>query len=198
MSASTGTIHFRRGAGRLSLDFIRTLRYRGTADVTEELAGPAALAAWIEQFGPAEVDQRNPPRPVQVGEARTLREAIYELLTAARGTGIQSCPAWAVTRINEAAAFPVPAPTLKASGGLHWQADHPVPATLALLARDALDLVTSPAITRVRGCANPTCGALFLDSSRPGTRRWCSMDTCGNIAKKTTLRNRQIAPEAHQ
>jgi predicted RNA-binding Zn ribbon-like protein len=60
---------------------------------------------------------------------------------------------------------------------------------LSLLARDALDLVSSPALARVRRCADPTCGALFYDGSRPGHRRWCSMDVCGNRAKKQTLRS---------
>jgi predicted RNA-binding Zn ribbon-like protein len=60
----------------------------------------------------------------------------------------------------------------------------------ALLARDTLEPATSPAIVRMRKCASPVCGALFLDGSRPGTRRWCSMDRCGNLAKKTALRAR--------
>jgi len=37
-----------------------------------------------------------------------------------------------------------------------------------LIARDALDLVSSGAIGRVRHCADPTCRALFYDGSRPG------------------------------
>jgi len=36
---------------------------------------------------------------------------------------------------------------------------------------------------RVRGCANPDCVLWFLDTSRPGTRRWCSMAACGNRDK---------------
>ena len=71
-----------------------------------------------------------------------------------------------------------------------WHADDPVSAILALVSRDALDLVASPAILRVRQCANQACRVMFFDSSRPGTRRWCSMATCGNQAKKTTLRTR--------
>jgi predicted RNA-binding Zn ribbon-like protein len=82
----------------------------------------------------------------------------------------------------------VPAPSLDASGELLWRAAEPVPAMLAVLARDALDLATSAAITRVRNCANPECRVLFLDTSRPGQRRWCSMNTCGNLAKKRALR----------
>lgn len=36
---------------------------------------------------------------------------------------------------------------------------------------------------RIRGCANPDCVLWFLDTSRPGSRRWCSMTTCGNRDK---------------
>ncbi|MGF7236904.1 MAG: CGNR zinc finger domain-containing protein [Frankia sp.] len=192
MAGSTDTPRFRQGAGRLCLDFIRTLRHRGTAHATEELADPAALSAWVTQFATCEVGSSGLVRgTTQVVEARSLREAIYELLAAARtAAGAGSCRGAARDRINQAASLPVPAPNMDASGHLRWHADDPVAATLALAARDALDLAGSAAIERVRGCANPACGALFLDSSRPGTRRWCSMGTCGNLAKKETLRAR--------
>ncbi|MBI5105801.1 MAG: CGNR zinc finger domain-containing protein [Solirubrobacterales bacterium] len=36
---------------------------------------------------------------------------------------------------------------------------------------------------RIRRCANPECVLWFLDVSRPGTRRWCSMAACGNREK---------------
>jgi predicted RNA-binding Zn ribbon-like protein len=36
---------------------------------------------------------------------------------------------------------------------------------------------------RVRPCANPECVLWFVDTSRPGTRRWCSMAACGNRDK---------------
>ncbi len=35
----------------------------------------------------------------------------------------------------------------------------------------------------VRRCGNPGCTLLFLDTSKSGRRRWCSMQTCGNRAK---------------
>jgi predicted RNA-binding Zn ribbon-like protein len=36
---------------------------------------------------------------------------------------------------------------------------------------------------RVRKCANPDCPFRFLDTTRSGTRRWCSMTVCGNRLK---------------
>lgn len=36
---------------------------------------------------------------------------------------------------------------------------------------------------RVRRCAGRDCVLVFLDTSRNGRRRWCSMETCGARAK---------------
>jgi predicted RNA-binding Zn ribbon-like protein len=43
---------------------------------------------------------------------------------------------------------------------------------------------------RIRLCENPKCAGLFLDGSRAGIRRWCSMRTCGAAAKKRAYRAR--------
>jgi predicted RNA-binding Zn ribbon-like protein len=45
----------------------------------------------------------------------------------------------------------------------------------------AVALLVSDAMLRVKSC--PTCGWLFLDVSKNRSRRWCSMDTCGGVAK---------------
>ncbi|WP_329044754.1 CGNR zinc finger domain-containing protein [Amycolatopsis sp. NBC_01488] len=171
------TDRFRAGAGRLCLDFVRTLRYRGTPEEREELPDAAAWGAWIDQLGPFAA----PVHPASAADAQVLREAIYELLTGEVREPVRR-------RLNRFAALPVPAPSLTTAGELRWQAADPAEAMLALLARDALELVTSPESGRVRRCAGERCGALFLDTSRPGTRRWCSMEICGNQAKKSTYR----------
>jgi predicted RNA-binding Zn ribbon-like protein len=70
-----------------------------------------------------------------------------------------------------------------------WTAPGAIPAALALLSVHAL--FTLPA-ERVRACGR--CGWLFLDSSRGGRRRWCSMSTCGNREKAS--RHRRAAQAA--
>ncbi len=45
----------------------------------------------------------------------------------------------------------------------------------------ATTLLVSDAMLRVKSC--PTCGWFFLDVSKNRSRRWCSMDTCGAVAK---------------
>ena len=49
-------------------------------------------------------------------------------------------------------------------------------------ARDYLRLLAT-APERIRRCAHPACVLWFHDTSRNGTRRWCSMEACGNRAK---------------
>ena len=44
---------------------------------------------------------------------------------------------------------------------------------------------------RVRKCANPDCPFWFLDTTRSGTRRWCSMTVCGNRLKARRHYQRQ-------
>ena len=45
----------------------------------------------------------------------------------------------------------------------------------------AAELLMAPELARVRECES--CSWLFLDTSRNHTRRWCSMEDCGNVAK---------------
>jgi predicted RNA-binding Zn ribbon-like protein len=51
------------------------------------------------------------------------------------------------------------------------------------ITRSAAELLTSADIDRVRECDGRGCGWLFLDTSKAGRRRWCSMAICGNRAK---------------
>jgi predicted RNA-binding Zn ribbon-like protein len=171
---------------------MRTLRLRGMDDAVEELATPEALAAWVRQFGPYPTGTTvAAPTTDVLHEARRLREAVHTLLTTARGEhGAAGCPPGSRRLLNRAAAAPTPVPLLGDGGTVRHDAADPVGAVLATVARDALDLATSPALDRVRVCAGPGCAAWFLDASRPGSRRWCSMETCGNQAKKSTWRTR--------
>jgi len=51
-----------------------------------------------------------------------------------------------------------------------------------LAAQSYLELL-SETPERIRRCAHPNCVLYFYDTSKNGTRRWCSMKTCGNRAK---------------
>jgi predicted RNA-binding Zn ribbon-like protein len=46
---------------------------------------------------------------------------------------------------------------------------------------------------KLKLCALPTCGWLFVDVSRNGRRRWCDMSVCGNLAKARRFQARHRA-----
>ena len=54
------------------------------------------------------------------------------------------------------------------------------------VARSAAELLSSAQLDRARQCADEKCGWLFLDMSRNRSRRWCSMEYCGNRNKART------------
>ncbi|MEJ2864274.1 CGNR zinc finger domain-containing protein [Actinomycetospora flava] len=62
------------------------------------------------------------------------------------------------------------------------EADSPAWLPAWSAAEDYLRLVER-APDRIRRCAHDRCVLHFFDTSRNGTRRWCSMATCGNRVK---------------
>jgi predicted RNA-binding Zn ribbon-like protein len=71
----------------------------------------------------------------------------------------------------------------------------PVRATQALstMAREMIELLSGPLAERIRECASDDCPLVFVDTSRPGARRWCAMERCGNRHKLRALRTRRAA-----
>ena len=62
---------------------------------------------------------------------------------------------------------------------------------LSKITRDAIDLLVGPNAKMIARCQDDRgCGWLFIDKSRKGNRRWCSMRECGNHAKIRTLRSK--------
>jgi predicted RNA-binding Zn ribbon-like protein len=78
----------------------------------------------------------------------------------------------------------------------HWEFDYSCPTSMLGPAADgAVELLTSDKIVRVKECPAPHgCGRLYLDTTRNASRCWCSMKTCGNLAKvrrhRTKIRKR--------
>jgi len=165
------------GRPDLCLDFVNTRYYRGQAAPTETLNGPADLAAWAKAA--------KPPIVREFEAALALREMIYRLFNAhAEGKPAASRDLDALNQ--ELAGAPARTTLKRGRDGYSWDLEAKSGTALALLAPvlwSAGDLLAGPRLDRVRRCANPECGWLFLDDSRAGKRRWCSMSACGNRAK---------------
>ena len=61
------------------------------------------------------------------------------------------------------------------------------------VARAAAELLHRLEPLRLRECENPDCDLLFYDESRNGSRRWCSMQGCGNQQKQARFRRARSA-----
>ena len=172
-------------AGRPCLDLAATVGERWRRSF-ERLRTPEDLGRWLVEAGFA----GEPPvvGHGQLEAVRALRDAIYR---AAKSAGKGTLDPADVTLINRWTAEPGAVPVLDCRRRLSWLAERPVEAALASLARDAADLISGPLAGRVRECAAEDCALLFVDTSRPGRRRWCSMEGCGNRAKTRSYRRRQ-------
>jgi predicted RNA-binding Zn ribbon-like protein len=157
--------------------------------VFEVLHAPDDLAAWL-------VDSRLAATApftaadVRVTEAeltavKHLRDTFCRMAQAmARGADL---PAGSLEVLNAATAEtprPVVDPRTRT---LAWALPITGTQVLGAAARDAVDLVAHGG---VRECSASDCGLLFLDTSRSGNRRWCSMERCGNRHKVRAHRTR--------
>lgn len=173
-------------SGRACLDFMGTLKYRGS-EAEELLTRPQHLSGWALHAGlvgaAVEVTEED------LGAAIALREASYRVIIARLE---QRRPAVAdVELINERAAQPRLTPRLLRTGATRREGT--AAQLLASLAADLLDLLAGDDIDDVKRCAGPGCTRLYVDSSRGRNRHWCGMGTCGNKVKVQAFRARQRA-----
>jgi predicted RNA-binding Zn ribbon-like protein len=117
-----------------------------------------------------------------------LRNAFWRCVDA-RLAG-NALPVADTREISRHAAHPPPVPAIDERGYRTLVSPVTVRQVLAELARDAIELLTGPRLARLRQCEAGNCHLVFVDSSRPGRRRWCSMQRCGNRAKVAAFRHR--------
>ncbi len=185
----------RTDPAELGLDFANTREWRERAEPVEHLPDYAALLAWsveagaLDAAGAAELAAVAAADPAAADAALAvalgLREALYRLfLTDAPEDADARAD---LRRLNAALAAGLPHRCLApAAGGWRWTWDAPGGALTAMLwpvAEAAAQLLTSSQRSLVRACEGEGCGWLFLDTSRNHSRRWCSMEVCGNRAK---------------
>jgi predicted RNA-binding Zn ribbon-like protein len=188
--------------GVVCLDFANTVDPRH-ADAREEfLDGYGALVEWAVHAGletPAageRLARRGEQRPAQaarvLARAVSLREAVYALLSPHAVSGRRDdalavlneelARAWACASVARAGdAFELRLADGDALDRVLWR-----------VALSAYELLTTPG-ARVKECADAECGWLFVDTSKAGRRRWCSMESCGNRAKLRRYRSRHAS-----
>lgn len=165
-----------------SLDLTATVSGRKRNAPADALKSAADLGRWLRAagFGDSAADDSD------LALARSLREAIYGLVLA-RVQGERLNKSDRLT-LNSIAAGYAPFVALGDDGvattfGSARQ-------FLTGLALEAIALIGSEKSSRLRQCEADSCAVLFLDESRIGVRRWCSMANCGNRAKVKSFRQR--------
>jgi predicted RNA-binding Zn ribbon-like protein len=121
-------------------------------------------------------------------EAKRLRVAIWNAADAViDGRAVHAADR---ATLNGFAASPSLAPRLDPGGTRSWAPAIAASALFSTIARDAIEVATGQLASRIKRCEGVNCGIPFVDTSRPGNRRWCSMERCGNRAKAAAHRRR--------
>ncbi len=179
----------------LCLEFANTLAWRGGGP-TESLHGLPDLVRWCASSGALLAGvieaseawaERHPAEASSIFRgAIALRETNYRIFHAIAGGNAPADDD--LSALNRALkGTPARSALQSVNGGFGWRIEGArpttAPALLAPVLWSAGDLLTGAQLARVRECANDKCLWLFLDQSKNGTRRWCSMSACGNRAK---------------
>ena len=182
-----------------AIDFTNTVGSRGDSP-EDHLNTYGDLLAWaasrrvLSRSVVARLKQEAAHDPDQARRALRravdFREALYDLLgVVADG---RTPDAAVLARVNRYVSETLAAAQLSVSDGkivLASSGAADLDAVLAMVARAAVDLLTSDAVERIGRCADDTCGWIFLDTTKSGTRRWCEMKVCGNRNKIRRFRS---------
>ena len=194
--------HFVFDGGTLALDLLNTWRFNADQPL-DLLQSPEDLIIWLTAAGLpdgadcAELSSSPPNRRILLDEALWLRRDI--LLIVQSLVAGELPPPYTVDALNRiltesGTSFRLDSLTIPPEGdqeeGMEGQLvlnvhEHisSVLGVLQPIALSAARIVTEATPTRIRQCASSNCMYWFLDTSKSGRRRWCSMSRCGNRAK---------------
>jgi predicted RNA-binding Zn ribbon-like protein len=197
-------------AGSLSLDFAYLGGFAASTSAGSTPFGPASglpgngtsdgllvaadLDEWLRErfdgLATATTDR-------ELHDARSLRDAIARL--AVRAADGHTPEADDIDVLNLFAALPDVPPSLGGGRRQAGAARLRLSQALSSVARDAVQLFAGVGFlgepdARLRRCSADDCRLVFFDESRAGSRRWCSMQKCGNRAKVRAHRARAAAP----
>ena len=194
--------HFIFDGGTLALDLLNTWRFNADQPL-DLLQSPEDLIIWLTAAGLpdgadcAELSSSPPNRRILLDEALWLRRDI--LLIVQSLVAGELPPPYTVDALNRiltesGTSFRLDSLTIppegdqeeRMEGQLVLNVHEHISSVLGVLqpiALSAARIVTEANPTRIRQCASSNCMYWFLDTSKSGRRRWCSMSRCGNRAK---------------
>lgn len=151
----------RKLGGRLALDFVNTADWQEDGTVRRDhLKSIDDLHSWAAFQGLSSA-----PLKSDLEEVITLRAALRAAF------------------LGRSAGLPDTSETLIWGGGVDLDRLSDLPLTAHILASAISILADDREFSRLGVCPGSGCGWMFIDESRNGRRRWCSMEICGNRAK---------------
>ena len=176
----------------LWVDFLNTEPARPGGGRDDLISTPRAFVRWANAAGLIGSEDSFQPDEAWLADARRLRATLREGAEALAAD--RPPPTATIAAVNERLARnPVVSALTKDGSGWEVRPRFDAPPADALLGRLAADFagtVASGRTERLRQCEHPNCVMMFIDTSKNGRRRWCSMETCGNREKAAGHRAR--------
>jgi len=178
-----------RVGGNLALDFANTISWRGTAHETDHIATSRGLVRWAMDSGLLDDAAGATPGEPCLPVAHRLRAAIRSVMEAALPDDNAAAERAVLLKVLRDALSSARLAGAPAQLGFADPCDR----IIGSVALAAVDLLRDDRIARLKMCPRDDCHWLFLDLSKNGSRRWCSMESCGNRAKIEQHRRRHKA-----
>ena len=175
-------------------DFANTLDLRHFVhhgmqhEQAEGLGNPSALGDWMKERGL--VERSGVPSQKAFDSALRLRGAIRDYLKCDGEERRRKTAT--IEALNKAMEpFPLRVAGLGRDGMRLLSAEANTPAGLSAIVAELYDGASNGTLDRLKMCAADECQRVFFDRSKPGSRRWCQTELCGNREKTRAYRERQ-------
>ena len=164
----------------------------------DRLPDLAALVAFTELHAPGELsDLARRARPADLKAVHALRATVRDLIDHPGREHLVAGASALTAAAGGTTLVPDPAHEHRTRWAVSLGAKATIADALSLICGvGILGVVTTLGADRFRPCGAPTCRGAFIDTTRPGRRRYCMPGRCGNRTNVANHRARQAA--AHE
>ncbi|MGD2155386.1 MAG: CGNR zinc finger domain-containing protein [Anaerolineales bacterium] len=178
--------------GVLCLDFANTVDSRFDLPTKDYLSDYTDLVLWASHAGAfkeqlanrlIKIQEQDPARAERIFQhSIQLRETLYRIFQAyiqgekVTPGDLEQLNDWISRSFSQ-----IKLNKTEKGFTYRWKNENDLELVLWEITKSAADLLTKGNLKRVKQC--PSCGWVFRDASKNRSRKWCSMQVCGNRAK---------------
>jgi predicted RNA-binding Zn ribbon-like protein len=203
MEGNLESFEIRLDGGNLSLNFANTVDGRYEKPLKDHLHSYLDLLTWAHYADAINSSQKR--RLLQISrenqeeadqvfkDSIQLREAIYDyIVRLISDDEILPANMLLINQWLSKAYSNLELSQVEDNYVLDWKEENfGLESVLWPIIRSFAELIISDARNRIKQCHN--CGWVFVDNSKNKSRRWCSMEICGNQVKAQRYANRNRA-----